>query len=158
MEIEYLADNPEMTPRIARWYFNEWGFEVSGNSYELTVKNLYGKLNKDRFPLPIVAIDNNELLGTAQLKVREMEIFPEREHWLGSVYVSSKAREKGVATALVKHIIQMAKNYKIKKLWLQTEALDGGLYKILGWHPVDRLNYDGHDIVVMKKNIYESDS
>lgn len=150
MQIQFLADRPEAVPTIARWYFDEWGHKEPGNSVEATIHRLRGKLNRDTLPIPIIAIDEDgSLLGTAQLKVREMEIFPDREFWFGGLYVISQARGRGIGASLVNRIVELAQIRKIPELWLQTYALDGGLYARLGWTMVERLSYKGQDIAVM---------
>jgi GNAT superfamily N-acetyltransferase len=150
MQIQLLADRPDLVPAIARWYFEEWGHKEPDNSVEATIERLSGKLNCDIFPIPIVATDaDGSLLGTVQLKVREMEIFPDREFWLGGVYVASQARGRGIGAELVKRIAELAEIHKISELWLQTHALDGGLYARLGWSTVEKLTYKGEEIAVM---------
>ncbi|WP_255900301.1 GNAT family N-acetyltransferase [Vibrio campbellii] len=58
--------------------------------------------SRHEFPLAFVVHDeNNKLVATAELKIRENIDFPEYEHWLGGVYVEDSARGKGYAAALV---------------------------------------------------------
>ncbi len=150
MQIQYLADRPDAIPTVARWYYEEWGHQDPTNSFELTCERLSGRLNRDRLPLPIIAVDESKVVvGTAQLRRHEMDIFPDREFWLGSVYVAPSARGQGLATTLVKKVAELAVEFQVKELWLQTKALDGGLYARLGWKIVDRLEHKGAKIAVM---------
>jgi GNAT superfamily N-acetyltransferase len=151
IEIEYLADHPKFVPQIARWYFDEWGYKISENSVERIAERLYAKLNREQAPIPIVAITNRKLIGTAQLKIREMDIYPDREFWLGGVYVDFTARRRGVAKLLVQRIEQIAKQLKIRELFLQTEKLTGGLYAELGWLPIEQIDYHGVQVLIMHK-------
>lgn len=153
IDIKYLADHPEFISQIATWYFNQWGHEESGGSVERTFERLKSKLNRDRAPIPIVALAGGKLLGTAQLKIREMDIYPEREFWLGGVYVAAAARGQGVGGLLVKRIEEISQQLGIKELFLQTEKLAGGLYARLGWMPVEQVDYHGQRIVVMRKDL-----
>jgi GNAT superfamily N-acetyltransferase len=151
IEIEYLADHPEFVPQIAGWYFDEWGYKVSENSIERIAERLSSKLNRERAPIPIVAIASRKLIGTAELKIREMDIYPDREFWLGNVYVDVTARRRGVAKLLVQRIEEIAKQLKIRELFLQTEKLTGGLYAELGWLPIEKIDYHGVQVLVMHK-------
>jgi GNAT superfamily N-acetyltransferase len=151
IEIGYLADHSEFVPQIARWYFDEWGYKASENSIEIISERLYTKLNRERAPIPIVAIANRKLIGTAQLKIREIEIYPDRESWLGGVYVDFTARRRGIAKLLVQRIEQIAKQLKIRELFLQTEKLTGGLYADLGWLPIEQIDYHGVQVLIMHK-------
>jgi len=153
LSIEYLADRPKFVPQIATWYFNEWGHKEPGNTGKNTRERLYKKLNKDRVPIPIVALTDGKLVGTAQLKIREMGIFPDREFWLGGVYVDSAARGYGVAKLLVRKIEEIARGLGIKELSLQTGNFTGGLYTKSGWMPLEQVEYHGTNILVMHKEL-----
>ena len=82
-----------------------------------------------------------------------MDIYPEREHWLGGVYVSEKHRGNKIAEMIVLKIISVAEKLGVKKLYLQTENKSGGLYHHLGWRPLEEVNYRGIDVLVMENQI-----
>jgi GNAT superfamily N-acetyltransferase len=58
------------------------------------------------------------IVGTASLKYREMDIYPEKEHWLGGVFVSAEYRGRGIATRLVDGALEMARTLGVKMLYL----------------------------------------
>lgn len=153
MQLKLLADIPEAVPVLARWYFDEWGSHVEGNSLEATCERLHGKLNRDEAPLHIVAVEGDRPLGAAQWKIREMDLYPQREYWLGNVYVSAEARGQGVASCLAEAVAQKACSQGVQVLSLQTERLDGGLYARLGWKPVEQVHHHGHDVLVMERRL-----
>jgi hypothetical protein len=41
----------------------------------------------------------------------------------------------------------------VKNLYLQTEALDGGLYKRLGWNVMETIEYDSVRVAVMVRQL-----
>ena len=47
----------------------------------------------------------------------------------------------------------MAPRYGVAMLSLQTEREDGGLYRKLGWVPVERVRYHGVDVTVMERHL-----
>ena len=151
IEIQYLADYPEFVPQVARWYFDEWGYKIPDNSVEGIAARLSAKLNREQAPIPIVAIEKRKLIGAAQLKIREMEIYPDREFWLGGVYVDFTARGQGIAKFLVQRIEAIAQQLEIGELFLQTEKLSGGLYAQLGWLPLEQIDYHGAQVLIMHK-------
>lgn len=153
MKLEYLADHPELLPTVAQWYFEEWGYLSEGKTLEQDIQRLQIYLNKDKVPLMLLAIQDGELLGAAQLKFREMSIYPEKEHWVGGVYVAEAHRGKGIARQILLALIAIAKSLKIETLYLQTEHLNGGLYGRMGWTPIEQVNYRGIDVLVMEKSI-----
>lgn len=153
MKLALLADHKEAIPVLASWYYEEWGHLTKDNSLTKITEKLHEYLNSDKIPLIVLAMDEGEILGASQLKYREMDIYPDKEHWLGGVYVSNTHRGKGIAEAIISKIIAISTELGVNKLYLQTERLDGGLYKHLGWQPIEQVNYRGVDVVVMEKDI-----
>lgn len=125
--------------------------------------NLSPYLNKDRIPFLLLALDENigrpaKLCGAAELKIREMEIYPadkypEMEYWLGGVYVDRAMRDRRIATRLIEEVIARAKKLGISNLCLQTERLNGGLYTQLGWLPIEEVYYHDRHVLVMKRQL-----
>jgi len=96
-------------------------------------------------------------MGVAELKFHEMDIYPEKEHWLGGVYVPVEHRGKGIASRLIRQAVRIARTLGVPTLYLQTEKLEGGLYASLGWVPVAQANNRGLDVLVMEKLLMKSD-
>ena len=155
MEFAFLADKPTAIAKVAIWYFDEWGYTRPGQSVISTSDGLKAYLNRDRAPLIVLAVEEQEVIGAAQLKFREMDIYPEREHWLGGVFVDPRYRGKGLGSMLANRIVAIARELKIKALYLQTMRLDGGLYASLGWQPRERVRSSVGEVVVME-NVYDA--
>jgi len=155
MRFAFLADCPEAMPKIASWYFDQWGHLRPNASPKDIESKLHSFLNHDEIPLLILAFDNEELMGVAQLKLHEMDVFPEKEHWLGGVYVPVKHRGKGIASQLIRQACRTARSLGVATLFLQTENLEGGLYTNLGWVPVAQAKNHGLDVLVMEKLLDE---
>jgi len=151
MRFILLADIESALPQIAQWYSDEWGYIGEGRSTEELELKLRSYLNRDQRPLIMLAQEGKEIVGAAQVRFHEMDIYPEREHWLGGVYVAPKHRGKQIGGSLVKAIIDKAKTLNIRSLNLQTEDMSGGLYRSLGWQPVEQVTYHGIKVLVMEK-------
>ena len=149
----FLADRPEAIETVAQWYFQEWGHLQEVSSIRKTERILRRFLNRDQIPLILLAVKDEEVIGAVQLKYYEMDIYPNKEHWIGGVYVSEKYRHRKIAEKLVKEATEVARSYHIDTLYLQTQKLDGGLYKRLGWKPVETAMYRGVTVLVMKKKL-----
>lgn len=149
----YLADHREAIPVIARWYYNEWGHKVEERSADALARRLTKYLHRDKIPLMMLAIDRDTIAGAAQLKYREMDIYPDKQHWLGGVFISEAYRGKGIATLLIDKVIKKAQSLGVGLLHLQTERLDGGLYTQLGWKPIEQVKYRGSEVLVMEKHL-----
>lgn len=153
MQLLLLSERPESIAKIAKWYSDEWGYIGEGRSTAELEKKLSEYLNDDKLPLIMLALENEKLIGAAQLRFHEMDIYPEREHWLGGAYVESAYRGQGVAERLIKAIIDKASSLKVANINLQTENMAGGLYSKLGWQAVEQVTYHGIKVLVMEKSI-----
>jgi len=155
VEFTFLADRADAIPIISKWYFDEWGHLVPGDSIERTRDRIEGYMNRDKIPFILVATKNTQLIAAAQLRYREMaEMFPDKEHWLGGVYVSVRHRGRGYGLQIVEQIVKMAPGYGVDTLHLQTEALNGGLYTRLGWTPLAQVTSHGLDVLVMEQQLH----
>ena len=151
IEWTYLAKHPQHIKQLAEWYFDEWGEYVEDSSALVFQEKLKAYLNIDRIPLIILAVEGDTLVGAAQLKFHEMTIYPDKEYWLGGVYVNPDYRGQFIASQLVLQAEKHAIELNISHLHLQTESLNGGLYAKLGWEIETQVNYRGVDVAVMQK-------
>ena len=153
MEFVYLADQPEAISLVAKWYFDQWGRQHEVTSLKQAEEMLKDYLNDDKIPLLILAKKSDQIVGAVQLKYYEMKIYPQKEHWLGGVFVPEEHRGKKIAEKLVLKAEQVAKKHDVETLFLQTEKLNGGLYKRLGWNLVEKTIYRNKHVSVMRKDL-----
>jgi len=146
-----LADRPDAAETVAQWYFDEWGHRVAGMTRERIAAKVRESSNTERIPLIVLAIEADEIVGAAELKYREMDIYPDKEHWLGGVFVAPHRRGRGIASRLANEVAEIANSFKVPVLYLQTEYRDGGLYSRLGWKPIERVRNKGLDLLVMER-------
>lgn len=125
-----------------------------GSNMQSLQLQLQNSLSKSEYPIHLLATLNNEAIGTAALKLQEAEeIFPDKQYWLGSVFVDEQHRGGQVASALSLKIIELAKSRGLPHLYLQTADLSGGLYAKLGWEPVQEFNDKGAQTLLMVKTL-----
>ncbi|MFT7617161.1 MAG: GNAT superfamily N-acetyltransferase [Planctomycetota bacterium] len=149
MKLILLADKPEAAPILAQWYFDEWAKEVTGMTLEKVLSKVQTFTERLIAPLSVLALEGDEVVGAAEFKIREMDIFPDYEFWLGGVYVRADKRGQGIASLLVAEVIRRARVAGTKHLYLQTEDLTGGLYAQHGFQPLREVTHDGHRVLVM---------
>jgi GNAT superfamily N-acetyltransferase len=154
LEFEFLCDRRDAISTVARWYFDEWGSLAGNETIECAAEQLQDYMNRDEIPFILLASEGGNLVGAAQLKRHEMAAqFPDKEHWLGGLYVTASRRGRGYGSQIVEHVANMASRCGVRTLHLQTLALDGGLYAHLGWRPVARVRNNGLDVLVMERNL-----
>lgn len=129
----------------------EWGYLRPDGSVDKLYSHLKKVVSLVNPPIYIIALEDEKPIGVIALKPTEMSQFPERKYWLGSLFVDSDYRGQGVATLLESEVIKVAKSLSISELYLQTEALDGGLYVRLGWEKLEQISYQGITVQVMRK-------
>ncbi|MCC5807863.1 MAG: GNAT family N-acetyltransferase [Opitutales bacterium] len=151
LEFQLLAERPDAVLTVANWLHGEWGQEVEGSSPEKLAEGIVSRVSVDQFPMHVIAIQGNEIVGFGALKIRVMKIYEDREHWLGSLVVPGEHRGKGIGSALINEIVRRGRERGVSLLSLQTEELDGGLYSKLGWKPVEQVNYRGIEVLVMER-------
>ena len=144
MKITSLADNPSDAKLIAKWYFDEWGYTIPSITEEMVLEKVTSRAaNRVDFPLILTARERNSVVGAAELKFRENKDYPEYTHWIGGVYVTKEMRGNGYAKALVLKAIQHSAALGIKKLYLQCEEHNKGLYVKLGFQPLHEAVHNG---------------
>ncbi len=151
MKIEYLADHPEHIPKLAAWFYEQWSWFLPPESSASTIETKFRThLNRDALPIALVALHGNELVGTASLRVNDMDVFTELRPWLGGVYVAPAHRRKGVGRRLVAAVEGKALELEYQSIHLFTfdQAL---FYQALGWQHVTQLEYHTHPVAVMRK-------
>jgi predicted N-acetyltransferase YhbS len=106
-------------------------------------------MNANRIPMTVVALDGGwEAVGTAALTEHDMETHRELSPWLGGVYVIPAARHRGVASALVRNLMDRAADFGIRDLYLYTNGAEG-LYQKLDWRALSREPYMGREVTIM---------
>jgi N-acetylglutamate synthase-like GNAT family acetyltransferase len=61
-------------------------------------------------------------------------------------------RGRGHSSTLVRFIENFARENGVDTLWLFTWSAEG-VYAKLGWRPVERLEQNGHEVVVMNRTL-----
>jgi hypothetical protein len=102
VQISYLIDHAEFIPQLALWLFEQWDSILGEKTPEARIKKLQAHLNRDKLPIAWVAHANGQLLGTAALRLHDLEGREDLTPWLGGVFVGSDFRRRGIG-ATVRH-------------------------------------------------------
>jgi predicted N-acetyltransferase YhbS len=150
----YLADEPELVPILADWFYDEWGRMDPTNSWEKIRSNLSEHLNRERVPLTIVLLRDSQPIASVSLKIREMETLPQYLHWLGGVFVHPEYRQQGIGSRLIEFAANEAKKLSVNELYLYTHSHEH-FYTRLGWRVIERPKYRDRIVIVMKRILSE---
>jgi len=118
--ISYLIDHPEYVPQLAQWLFEQWGSILGEKNLETRIRKLRAHMNRDELPVAWVAHADGQLLGTAALRVHDLEAREDLTPWLGGVFVGSDFRRRGIGAALCATVEDAARSRGIQTLYLFT--------------------------------------
>jgi N-acetylglutamate synthase-like GNAT family acetyltransferase len=132
VQISYLIDHPEYIPQLAQWLFEQWDTILREKTPEARIKKLKAHMNRDELPIAWVAHADGQLLGTAALRVHDLEGREDLTPWLGGVFVGAEFRRQRIGAALCAAVEDEARSRAIHTLYLFT--LDKqAWYSRLGW-------------------------
>ena len=156
VQFGYLADQPELVPQIIRWWHTVWTDRM-GSDFSSLEQQLADSLRKTEFPIHIIASVDDEPVAVAALKRQELEeLFPDKQHWLSSVYVDENWRGRQLGSRIAARAIELAREKGLPHLYLQTQTLSGGLYTKLGWQPIEQLSVRGDPTLPMILTLSEA--
>lgn len=131
MEIEFLKDRPEHVETVARWIFDEWD-HVTVADMDAEIGIVRGRLNNDRVPLSLVALEGGECTGTVSIYTYDLDSRRDLSPWLAALYVRPDRRNRGIGGALVERTVSVARGLGIRVLYLHTETA-APYYRRKGW-------------------------
>ena len=95
VRISYLVDYPECVPQLAPWLFEHWGPILDEQTPDARIEKLEAHMNRDKLPIAWVAHIDGQLVGTAALRVHDLEGREDLTPWLGGVFVASRFVARG---------------------------------------------------------------
>lgn len=150
MRISYLADHPEFVAHLARGLLEEWRWITPELSLADRMTRLGSHLNRSVLPIAWVAHSDGEPLGTAALRVHDLEGREDLTPWLGGVYVAPEHRQRGIGAALCAVVERKAWALGFDEIHLFT--LDrAAWYTGLGWGSPEPTRWRAHAGTIMRK-------
>src|SRR2546423_3755967 len=152
VRISYLIDHPEYIPQLGQWLFEQWGSILGEETPRARVEKLKTHLNRDTLPIAWVAHANGQVLGTAALRVHDLEDREDLTPWLGGVLVDPLFRRRGIGEALCATVEDAARSRGIETLYLFTLDLQAW-YSRLGWTPLGPCTWREQSGAIMCKHL-----
>ena len=103
VQISYLIEHPEYIPQLAQWLFDEWDSILGERTPDARIKKLQAHMNRDKLPIAWVAHANGQLLGTAALRVGDLEGREDLTPWLGGVICRLTFSSSGYWCCTMRH-------------------------------------------------------
>lgn len=152
-KIENLHDYPEYINTVASWLYEQWGHLSEGDGLSSRIEKL--KIFSDDKGLPqiLIAIEDGNVVGVARLVEEDMSLRPQYTPWLASVFVPKEHRHKEVGRSLCKAIVDTAKGFNFKELYLFSPD-KSHFYTKQGWEFVEEVTYRGESVMIMKNLLF----
>jgi GNAT superfamily N-acetyltransferase len=152
MQVDYLADHPEFIAPLAQGLLEHYRRLRPEDTIQTRTAKLRTHLQRDTLPIAWVAHAEEDLLGTAALRVHDLEGREDLTPWLGGVFVLPPHRRRGIGQALCAVVEEKAASLGVSVLHLFT--LDRqAWYARLGWSLVAPCTWRGHPGSIMCKRL-----
>ena len=153
MEILSLKEHAGFIPQLAAWCHEEWKDFYGGKTVEDVRAYFAANTRLDHIPITYVAFEEGRLCGTVTLDVEDLDLrgYEDVSPWLVRLYVEKAQRGRGLGRQLIHHAVNEASRLKVSSLHLCTENLES-IYLQLGWRVLERTQFHGHDITVMRRD------
>ena len=157
MNIDYLAEYPAYIPALSQWFLREWRDFYGDKTWEDVAGTFYQRLNRSRIPLALVAFEEDRPLGTISLLEESISTRKHLAPWLGGLYVREDARRHGIGKQLIEAAVGEARGLGIEQLFIGIRKAED-YYLQLGWEMVERMDYYGEDIAIMRLDLRHSEA
>jgi GNAT superfamily N-acetyltransferase len=149
VRIASIAGHPEHIETVAGWQWDEWGHLEPGNSHAARVAALRAQAAcPGGIPVTLVAVDGDTVLGSVSVE----DGMPAPRPRLVRLYVTPVARGRGIATALVRRVMDEAAALGVPRLYLFTKGVRG-LYEKTGWRVLEVRRADGGELTIMAADL-----
>lgn len=154
IQVALLKKYPQVIPILVEWIYAEWrSYDPSLNKEKL-FSSFNHRLNDDRLPFTVVAIQNGNPIGTVSLKAEEdpeLTGLSDGNPWLGSLQVVKEEQHKGIGQELLKLVLNIASELGYHQLFLYTSNPENvGWYCKRGATLVEKRLFRDHMITVMQ--------
>ena len=156
MQIELLAGHHHLGPLLAEWHFAEWGhlYPTGVWNTEIAMAEFERMASATSVDRTWVAFDGEtrrtqDVLGSVSLMASDdLAGYEHLTPWLASMFVAPAARGRGVASALVEHLMAAAREDGYDAVHLFTSG-QAEFWAARGWRTLAEVTIAGHPAVVM---------
>ncbi len=137
MMIELIADHLEVLPTLTEWYQSEWEPYYGKDGPGDARTDLESRCNHAELPIGLVAIEDNQVLGTAAL---DLDVTTNLTPSVVGLLVDPAYRRRGIATALLNAAEDLARQLEYRRLYVSTTVLSD-LLNQLGWEAMGAVQF-----------------
>jgi GNAT superfamily N-acetyltransferase len=147
-----LVERPQAINQLALWHFVQWGVMNPASTVERRRERLQTHLQRGRVPQTFIAVDGEQLLGSASLVAADLPSHDNLSPWLASVYVDPPFRNRGIGAALVQAVVEEARSLRFPLLYLFTPDR-ARFYAGLGWETIEQSRWHDMAVTIMQYDL-----
>jgi len=152
VRIDWIGVHPQHVRRLADWHVRAFADWVSGWQIDEAAAELAEHASRRGAPTTLVAVDGDELLGSVSLLDSDPPAPDCYAPWLGSLFVRTEARRRGIGRRLVEAAIDEASRLGLPALHLWTPD-QAAFYARLGWKSLGAQRFGGVRVTVMRIDV-----
>jgi GNAT superfamily N-acetyltransferase len=151
IEVELLADRPDLLVPLARIRWNEWGSEPGREELQFWVDITSSETGQVGLPVTFVAsAASDDVLGGVGLIPVEYPELGDRGPWVAGTIVRPDLRGRGVGSALMSHLLRYASSAGFHQVWVATGGRAVDFYRGCGFSFVEQAHLaDGEETSVL---------
>ena len=144
MVIDLLVNDQKLIYKIAKMNYEEFVLGVHTKFSFNDVLQIHSNTFDYRIPLTLVALENQDCLGSVSIFENDLDIREEYTPWLASLCVKKDRRNEGIGLKLVAAAISKAKELGFDELYLRTETASN-YYRKIGWSYIETVSDEIHE-------------
>ena|SRR5690625_2190374 len=132
VKIDFLSNQPEKITEVSEMIFEEFVLKTGSDmKFESVVKH-FSNTKNNTFPITLIALENEECLGTVSIFENDLKTRDMYRPWLASLYTKPEYRGRGVGEVLISKTKDVVKELGFSELYLRTEDASD-YYRKRGW-------------------------
>jgi predicted N-acetyltransferase YhbS len=158
MRLELLSAHRHLITKIASLLHEEWGCLLPWASLSNIEDRFVALTDTKADTFTLVALSTeNEFLGTASVKLHELEDHPDKKHWLGEVFIPRPLRGQGIGSSLIRECLHRSADLGVNVLFLYTPDQQA-LYERFGWREIETTTVNAENVSIMACNTMHNPS
>jgi GNAT superfamily N-acetyltransferase len=148
VEVAYLADHADQVVALAAALHAQDREYYGARTPADVAADL--ALSLQREALPLIALRDGIVLGTATLNYDSITTHPHLGPWLTAFYVRPELRGRGIGRKLVAAIEAAAQRLGFAQLYAGS-GRSASLFDRAGWHVLEHVSYHGEEIAILRR-------
>ena len=150
VQIAHLFHHPQLIESVAQMIYSEfWRDVVDGMSIDDLIAHLCTATDADHIPLCLIALQDEELVGTINLIENDDASRTHLRPWLAAMVVREVQRGSGIGTKLVNALLTEARRMHVPALYFGTDG--PGFYERVGAIQHEKVRAD---LCIMKFELF----